>query len=165
MGCWEFAVLVLIVVFLFPKPFLRYISSRTGALPLPQPAPEPASDPWIDARIDEERRLWRQSAPVWLGAALSVLAGAFAAWLGARKGWAPAIPDSACAGLGVALAGLGTALERRLPRTSLTLKGAGFALLAVAAMVAVSFRDVLPPILGLAFLALAGWVAMQLLGR
>jgi hypothetical protein len=126
--------------------------------------PEADSAPWVEERIIEERRLFARTALVWLGAVPAVLAGAFLAWAGYWKAWPGAFLDGGLAAVGAALAGIGTLLERRLRGAALTLKGAGFAFLSLAAVLAVSFHGTLPPWVGLLFVILVAVAAVRLLG-
>src|SRR3954469_24062356 len=88
MGCWEIAILVLLVVVLFPKPFLRYASRWMTTTPWVSPAavPTPDSGDWVEVKIAEERRLVRQDVPIWLGGWSASFAGAVLAWLAASRG-------------------------------------------------------------------------------
>jgi len=168
MGCWEIAILALVVVVLFPKPFLRYASRWMTTTPWVSPAavPTPDSGDWVEVKIAEERRLVRQDVPIWLGGWSASFAGAVLAWLAASRGSpSPAARAALGLGLGLALLGAGLGIERLSGWLARCFQAAGISLLLLTLAVAVCRDGSLSPLPGLLFLAIVVGTTVALLGN
>src|SRR4051812_26793795 len=167
MGCWEIAILVLVVVVLFPKPFLRYASRwmTTTSWVSPAAVPRPDSGDWVEVKIAEERRLIRQDSPIWLGGWSASFAGAVLAWLAASGGSpSPAARAALGLALGLVLLGAGLGIERLSGWLARCFQAAGISLLLLTLAVAVCRDGSLSPLSGLLFLVVAAVTAVALLG-
>ncbi len=163
MGCWEIGALLLLVVFLFPKPFFRYASRWMKTVPRASPAP--AAGDWVDACLDEEERLGREDVPVWLGGVVTAAAAAILAWMSTHRGDAPLERAALGLALGLALLAAGLGVERFSGWFARCFHAAGISLLLVTLGVSACRDGSIPPLLALAFLAVVAVTAAALLGR
>jgi len=164
MGFLEIGALLLLVVVLFPGPVFKYASRWMKTVPRAPSPLAPASGDWVEACIAEEIRLGRQDLPVWLGGAIAAVAAAILAWMSFHRGETPPVRAALGLAIGLALLAAGSGVERFSGGFARCFHAAGISILLVTLGISACRDGSIPPLLGLAFLAVAAVTAVALLG-